>query len=164
MRNMTVRPTFAAFAISASLLAAVAVLAADAKKPKPDDNPYAPRKDLSPKELREFIEHLQDAPTALHERPGFAQGMREAARANSGTPSPTRNCGDSPCWPNSKPCTNWRSMRKKMPTKTSPPSPSSFKTTKTRRSPSRPNSICSSSVCSRPTISSPSSCRSCWPR
>jgi thiol-disulfide isomerase/thioredoxin len=56
------------------------VWAADGDKPaKTDENPYAPKKNLSPQELRTFIEHLQDSPTSLHDRPGFAEGMAEAA-------------------------------------------------------------------------------------
>jgi thiol-disulfide isomerase/thioredoxin len=67
---------FAALLCGGVLFAAAT--AADGKKPKPDDNPYAPRRDLSPKELHALIEHMQDAPTSLHERPGFAEAMLEA--------------------------------------------------------------------------------------
>ena len=47
--------------------------------PVTDSNPYAPRKGLSPEELRKYIEQLQEAPASIHARPGFADGMLEAA-------------------------------------------------------------------------------------
>jgi len=60
-------------------LVALASSADRAKADKPPDNPYAPKAGLSPADLRLYIEHLQDSPTSLHERPGFPEGMLEAA-------------------------------------------------------------------------------------
>ena len=47
--------------------------------PAIDSNPYAPRKGLSPEELRKYIEQMQEAPASIHARPGFAEGMLESA-------------------------------------------------------------------------------------
>jgi thiol-disulfide isomerase/thioredoxin/uncharacterized membrane protein len=59
---------------------AVAVFAGDdAKEEKPAENAYAPKKGLSPAELRQFIERMQDAPAPIHERPGYSEGIIEAA-------------------------------------------------------------------------------------
>jgi thiol-disulfide isomerase/thioredoxin len=67
-------------AIGIGLVAAVLIAADDAKnEPKPADNPYAPRKGLSPAELRQYIERMQDAPASIHERPGYSEGIIEAA-------------------------------------------------------------------------------------
>ena len=60
-------------------LAAWAGSADRAKGEKPAENPYSPKAGLSPADLRRYIEHLQDSPASLHERPGFAEGMLEAA-------------------------------------------------------------------------------------
>jgi len=80
MRNLKTYHLLAAIGLSSGLLLTAIVWAADGDKPaKTDENPYAPKKSLSPQELRIFIEHLQDAPASLHERPGFADGMAEAA-------------------------------------------------------------------------------------
>ncbi len=61
--------------------AAAQLYAADAAKDdaKPAENLYAPKKGLSPAQLQEFIERRQESPAALHERPGFAEGIVEAA-------------------------------------------------------------------------------------
>src|SRR5215831_1678399 len=59
---------------------AVAVFAGDdAKEEKPAENPYAPKKGISPADLRSFIERMQDAPAPIHERPGYSEGIVEAA-------------------------------------------------------------------------------------
>ncbi|HEX3998466.1 MAG TPA: TlpA disulfide reductase family protein [Pirellulales bacterium] len=79
MRHAKASCILAAIGFLAFLTLTALAPAADPAKPKADDNPYAPRKGLSNDELRKFIEHLQDAPSSLHERPGFAQGMLEAA-------------------------------------------------------------------------------------
>jgi thiol-disulfide isomerase/thioredoxin len=55
------------------------VAADDAKEEKPADNPYAPKKGLSAADLRKYIERMQDAPASIHERPGYAEGIIEAA-------------------------------------------------------------------------------------
>jgi thiol-disulfide isomerase/thioredoxin len=58
----------------------VAVFAGDdAKEEKPAENPYAPKRGISPAELRSFIERMQDAPAPIHERPGYSEGIVEAA-------------------------------------------------------------------------------------
>src|SRR5258708_25337710 len=62
------------------LSAAWLVAAEDAKEDKkPTENVYAPKKGLSPTDLRAYIERMQDAPTSIQERPGFAEGIAEAA-------------------------------------------------------------------------------------
>ncbi len=68
-----------AAALCMSLCAVVLFAADEAKEDKPAANPYAPKKGLSPAELRKYIEKMQDAPASLHERPGYAEGIAEAA-------------------------------------------------------------------------------------
>lgn len=80
MKNTKAYHSLAATGLACGLLLTAFAWGADGgKAAKPDDNPYAPKKGLSSQELQKFIEHLQDAPTSLHERPGFAEGMLEAA-------------------------------------------------------------------------------------
>jgi thiol-disulfide isomerase/thioredoxin len=45
----------------------------------PDVNPYAPRPGLSAAELVDFIFDMQDKPKSIQDRPGFAEGIVEAA-------------------------------------------------------------------------------------
>jgi thiol-disulfide isomerase/thioredoxin len=61
------------------LVASVLIAADDAKEEKPAENPYAPKKGLSPDELRQYIERMQNAPGPIHERTGYAEGIIEAA-------------------------------------------------------------------------------------
>jgi thiol-disulfide isomerase/thioredoxin len=65
--------------VAIGLMAAALIAADDPKEDKPAENPYAPKKGLSPAELRQFIERMQDAPAPIHERPGYAEGIIEAA-------------------------------------------------------------------------------------
>src|SRR5689334_9417945 len=69
----------AAFIVATGVIAAGAFAGDDAKNDKPAENPYAPKKGLSPAELRQFIERMQDAPAPIHERPGYSEGIIEAA-------------------------------------------------------------------------------------
>ena len=66
-------------AVAVGLIAVMSVAAGHAKDDKGADNPYAPRKGLSPTELRQFIERMQDAPNSIHERPGYSKGVVQAA-------------------------------------------------------------------------------------
>jgi thiol-disulfide isomerase/thioredoxin len=66
-------------ALGALLVASVLIAADEAKEEKPAENPYAPKKGLSPDELRSFIERMQNAPGPIHERSGYAEGIIEAA-------------------------------------------------------------------------------------
>lgn len=53
---------------------------AEQKTPKlPDVNPYAPRADLSPLELTEFILKMQEKPLSIQQRTGFAEAIVIAA-------------------------------------------------------------------------------------
>jgi thiol-disulfide isomerase/thioredoxin len=69
----------AVFMLTAALMAFAVFAGDDAKEEKPAENPYAPKKGLSPAELRQFIERMQDAPAPIHERPGYSEGIIEAA-------------------------------------------------------------------------------------
>ncbi|HKD35627.1 MAG TPA: TlpA disulfide reductase family protein [Pirellulales bacterium] len=66
-------------AVGMLLVASVLIAADEAKEEKPAENPYAPKKGLSPDELRIYIERMQNAPAPIHERVGYADGIIEAA-------------------------------------------------------------------------------------
>ena len=81
-------PALAAACVIGVGLVAVRLNAADEKddakqeakdETKPEENVYAPKKGLSPEQLQKFIEQRQEAPASIHERPGFAEGIVEAA-------------------------------------------------------------------------------------
>ncbi len=69
----------AAFMLAVTMMAFAVFAGDDAKEEKPAENPYSPKKGLSPAELRQFIERMQDAPAPIHERSGYSEGIIEAA-------------------------------------------------------------------------------------
>jgi thiol-disulfide isomerase/thioredoxin len=105
---LAVAPRRSAMAtVFASLLAVVADEASAAKAPAakpadppaapaaggprlPEANPYAPRADLKPLELVDFIDRMFDKPKSIRERPGFVEAIVIAADrllANPETPA-----------------------------------------------------------------------------
>ena len=87
-------PSWQAFAprhaVAATVLAGVLATFAQDAPALPEANPYAPRADLKPLDLVDFIDRMFDKPKSIRERPGFVDAIVIAADrllANSETPA-----------------------------------------------------------------------------